>query len=422
LESLNVDKSESPVEASDVIVAGHVCLDINPRLEIRGRDLASLFAPGGSVQVGPADITTGGCVPNTGQALHHLGMRVRLQGKIGDDLFGQALLIRLASDGLEKGMVVVPGEVTSYTLVIAPPGIDRMFLHCSGANDTFQASDVRFELVESTRIFHLGYPPYLRNLYKNNGEELVSILERAKECGAATSLDMAMPDPEGPSGSVDWVAILKRTLPYVDYFLPSAEEMLFVLDRECFDALSEDTLSLRPGGTEGRANARRGSQSLLDLIGEDLISQMARCLLGMGPAVVGLKCGQRGFYLRTARQERLEKCGRGRVADLINWAGRELWEPSFQLQVANATGAGDSAIAGFLTALLQGCSIEQTLRVASAVGGFNARTLDAANRLRSWEETLARVESGWPKNRLDLTTPGWLYDSNQLWHGPADNL
>ncbi len=416
-----MDRSDSTVEPYDVVVAGHVCLDINPRFEDKGRDLASLFVPGRSVQIGPADITTGGCVPNTGQALYRLGMRVSLQGKIGDDLFGRALLSRLALDGLEKGMVVVPGQVTSYSLVIAPPGIDRMFLHCSGANDTFQASDVRFELVESTRLFHLGYPPYMRNLSKNDGEELVSILERAKGCGAATALDMAMPDPAGPSGSVDWVAVLKRTLPYVDYFLPSAEETLFMLDRECFDALSKDVPSLRPGETGGRADARRGNQSLLDLIGEDLISQMGQRLLNMGPAVVGLKCGQRGFYLRTAERERLEKCGRGQVADLQNWAERELWEPSFQLRVANAAAAGDSAIAGFITALLRGCSIEQTLRVASAMGGFNARTLDAASRLGSWDETLERAASGWAKNRLEITAPGWRSDSNQLWHGPADH-
>lgn len=415
-----MDRSSSPVEPYDVVVAGHVCLDINPRFENTRRDLASLFMPGRSVQIGPADITTGGCVPNTGQALYRLGMRVSLQGKIGDDLFGQALLIRLAMDGLEKGMSVVPGEVTSYSLVIAPPGIDRMFLHCSGANDTFQASDMRFDLVESARLFHLGYPPYMRNLYENHGEQLASIFERAKACGAATALDMAMPDPAGPSGSVDWVTILKRTLPYVDYFLPSAEETLFMLDRECFNTLSEDVLSVRTRQTDDRATARR-SQSVLDLAGENLISQMAQELLNMGPAVVGLKCGHRGFYLRTAGHERLEKCGRGRVADLQNWAERELWEPSFQLRVANATAAGDSAIAGFITAVLRGCGIEQTLRVASAVGGFNARSLDAASRLSSWDETLARAASGWEKNNLEMTAPGWHCDSTQLWHGPADH-
>jgi sugar/nucleoside kinase (ribokinase family) len=100
--------------------------------------------PGRLLNIGPAAISTGGAVANTGMALHRLGVPVRLMGKVGDDLFGRAVLdvLRTGAPHLADGMIVTPGEATSYSIVISPPDIDRSFLHCPGANDTFGADDV----------------------------------------------------------------------------------------------------------------------------------------------------------------------------------------------------------------------------------------------------------------------------------------
>ena len=391
----------------EVVVAGAVCLDVIPLFDQRAWGADTLFVPGRVVEIGPAAIATGGPVSNTGQGLHRLGTRVCLQGKLGNDLFGQALIRYLAAVELDKGLVVLPDESTSYTLVVSPPGVDRIFFHCRGANDTFGVNDVRYDMLDNARLFHLGYPPLMHKLYSDGGAQMSAIFARAKARGVTTSLDMSMPDPAAPSGKVDWVAILARTLPYVDCYLPSAEETLYMLRRDLFDAM---------------AAASKG-HDLLELIDAALLASMAEQLLGLGAAVVGLKCGYRGFYLRTAGRDRLARCGRGQPGDVANWAERELWEPSFRVQVASAVGAGDAAIAGFLNALLRGCSIEQTLKIACAVGACSVEVLDAVSGIRSWEETSARIQNGWLKNSLDVTTPGWKYDSiQQLWHGPIDNL
>lgn len=42
-------------------------------------------------------------------------------------------------------MVVVDEEETSYTVVIVPPGFDRIFLHNPGVNNTFCADDINSE-------------------------------------------------------------------------------------------------------------------------------------------------------------------------------------------------------------------------------------------------------------------------------------
>lgn len=39
-------------------------------------------------------------------------------------------------------LIIEDGEITSYSVVVAGPGIDRIFLHCPGANDTFDGSGI----------------------------------------------------------------------------------------------------------------------------------------------------------------------------------------------------------------------------------------------------------------------------------------
>ena len=190
--------------------------------------------PGKLINVGPAVLSTGGPVSNTGLAMRRLGIKTSLMGKVGDDFFGRATLNKLKESGAEKGMVVVKGENSAYTIVIAPPGIDRIFLHNSGANNTFGFKDVNFDLVRQAKLFHLGYPPLMKRLYSDGGKELTRIFKAVAGIGTTTSLDMSLPDATSSSGQVDWRSILKATAPYLDIFLPSAEEVMFMLEKESF--------------------------------------------------------------------------------------------------------------------------------------------------------------------------------------------
>ena len=124
-----------------IIVAGHCCLDIIPSF---ASTADGEFHPGKLVDVGPALLAPGGTVSNVGLSLNRLGAPVRMVGKVGDDHFGHILLALYAErdPALAHGMIVAPGEVTSYSVVISPPGSDRIFLHCSGANHTFSADDL----------------------------------------------------------------------------------------------------------------------------------------------------------------------------------------------------------------------------------------------------------------------------------------
>ncbi len=388
-------------EEYDAVVAGHICLDIIPTLTKRGFQ----YEPGRLLEVGAPTMATGGPVSNTGLALSKLGIRTRLMGKVGVDDFGQTVqrIISRYSPGLVRGMIIAPDEATSYSIILSPPDMDRMFLHCPGCNDTFGADDIDYAMLEDSRLLHFGYPPLLKRVIENDGAELIEIFRRAKSTGVTTSLDMSMPDPASFSGRVDWRSILKATLPFVDIYLPSIEETLYTLYPEDFRKLAGEPEKLGAGITPARLNSIAGD------------------LMNMGPSIVGLKLGPMGLYLRTSPEGSWVAFGRARPEDLAGWANRELWSPCFQAKVVGTTGAGDATIAGFLAAFLRGCPPEECGRMACAVGGCNVEAADALGGLLSWEETMTRLVSGWPRRPLAVTLTGWReHDQTGVWKGPSD--
>ncbi len=392
----------------DVMVAGHICLDIRPDLSSAERKpFEDIFLPGHLVSCGPVMYSTGGAVANTGLALDRLGVKTRLVAKVGDDLFGKAICQALASHGenLLDGMATDATNKTSYTIIISYPGVDRIFLHYPGANDTFQASDVPYTLLRQARLFHFGYPPVMRSTYEDGGAQLEEIFRRARDTDVTTSLDMAFPDPSSAAGQADWRSILKSVLPFVDIFFPSVEEILFMLRNGIYQELLRSA----------------NSADILPLITPELLSDLGRELIGMGAKIVGLKLGYRGLYLRTGCQEQLTLLGRARPAVVEAWAGKELWAPCFKVDVVGTTGAGDATIAGFLGSLLRDMPLETGISLAVAVGACNVEAADALRGIRSWDATIARVASGWKRQDLQLNNSGWLFDpKNGLWHGPCD--
>jgi sugar/nucleoside kinase (ribokinase family) len=308
-------------------------------------------------------------------------------GKVGDDAFGRILHDMLGSAGL----LVEPGGQTSYSVVLAAQGMDRIFLHCAGANDTFSADDVPAAEAGRARVFHFGYPPLMRSTYEDGGRGLARLFQAVRDAGATTSLDMAWPDAGSPAGDVDWRAFLERVLPHTGIFLPSLDEALVML---------------RPAEYE-RLQAAAGDGGVAALVTPELLSALTREMLVLGPAIAGLKLGWRGFFVRTGGRAALANLGRGAPAQPEAWAGRELWAPAFQVQEVTATGAGDVAIAGFLCGLLKGLRAEESLLMACAAGASSLEAVDATGGLPSWDAVRERVARGWARHPLELQGEGW---------------
>ncbi len=392
----------------DLVVAGHICLDIIPHLPDTGAtSMDQIFRPGSLLNVGPCAVSPGGPVSNTGLGAVKLGCRVAFMAKIGADEHGRIIRRLLEQSGSGAGIKETDAACSSYTVALAPPGIDRMFLHCPGTNNTFGADDVAYDLVAQAGVFHLGYPPLMQSLYENEGRALAEVFRRAKDAGATTSLDMSLPDPASASGKAPWSKILARVLPHVDIFLPSMEEAFFML---------------HPREFLTRKKAQSGGE-LLEHISEQECSAMAGSFLEMGACLTALKSGHRGYYFRTADKSSFARMGAVQPADAENWSQRELWCPAFRIAtIASATGSGDSSIAGFLSAYLRGLRVEECLRVANGTGNQNLHELDALSGIKSWDETWRQVTGGELSPRYPkITDPQWRYDEALgLWVGPHD--
>lgn len=388
----NGPSGSAPGKGARVTVAGHICLDVIPHFTS-----ASLLEPGTLNEVGPARFATGGAVANVGLALDRLGVDVRLVARLGDDPFGSILerLLRERAGEFHTGLQRASGESTSYSVVVSPPGTDRLFLHHPGCNDSFDPERVDRRLLDDSEVLYFGYPPAMRSAYQDGGRALAELLRDAREAGVLTVLDMAMPDPQAASGRVDWPEYLAGVLPHVDIFMPSLEEARYMLS----------------GPGAGQARGEGGSW--------DSLEEMAGRLIDLGAAVTVIKLGENGVYLRSGVA--------GRVAEFVGepaalWSGRTLWTPAFRVEVVGTTGAGDATVAGFIASLLARLNPEQSLATAAAVGACSVEAADANSGVRSWEYTRQRMSEDWQRRAEPGPGAGWQLDeASGSYRGPGDD-
>jgi sugar/nucleoside kinase (ribokinase family) len=322
-----------------VIVAGHACLDIIPAFP-QGSVLPEA---GGLTVVGPATCATGGATPNVGIALHKLGVPVRMVSLFGEDLFGASLRERLANTGAEIRLRIRSDVSISYSIVLDPPGTDRSFLHCPGANDVFDPdADVSDDDLDHAIALHFGYPPIMRKTFIDEGLSLSRLFHRCRERGMLTSLDLCSPDP-AVVNAIDWRKWFARVLPEVSMFCPSVEELRALMRRPPSDDAS-------------------------DL--PDLASEM----MSMGAGVVCMKMGDCGIYIRQGNEE--------------------IWQSCLPAHFVSATGSGDCTIAGLITAHLCGYTLRESARLACCVGAHSVESISSTGNIPTWDHILNRSELG----------------------------
>lgn len=390
------------------MVAGHICLDLTPEFDqsLKG-NFDEIFSPGKLINVEEVVIGTGGAVSNTGLAMAKLGIEVVLNGKVGDDDFGKIIKNSVGVDKASS-FKTVAGQSSSYSIVLALPGVDRIFLHHPGTNDSFTADDIDYSQLSQCSLLCFGYPTLMKKMYENNGQELYAIFKKAKELGVVTSLDTTLPDPQSSSGQADWKNIFKRVLPYVDIFLPSVEEIAYMLDRDLF---------------EKRKNQAKGQDPVLSYTGADC-SILSEKLLNLGVKIAAIKMGINGYYLRTASKEVLKPLDY-LFGERNGWADREIWASSYHAdKFGSATGAGDATIAGFLAAFLRGLEPVQAVKAANTLGWQNVREVDTLSGIEDWPATIEMIaDDSKKRNPLTVEVDGWHFsDSEQVYYGPSDKV
>ncbi len=276
------------------------------------------------------ELHSGGCAANTAMALAKIGIETAILGKIGDDGFGDFLEREMKHCGVQTGgLVRARTGTTSATMVMVAADGERTFLHHVGVNATFKEEDFPLARLAGTPFLNVAGCFLMPGF---DGEPTARLLRRVKaETSATVVLDTAW-DPTG-----QWMKTLAPVLPFVDYFLPSYEEAV-------------------------------------ELSGQTDPEEIARVFLAYGIGVVGIKLGEKGAYIRP-------KDGNG------------FYVPSYTVSVADALGAGDCFVAGFLTGLVQGWDLERTARFACATGAHCVTALGATTGIRPLEEIEAFMAS-----------------------------
>ncbi len=357
-----------------ILVAGSIVLDIVPEVYIpKEEPVPNVFlSEGKQTECSRTHIYLGGEVGNTGLGLKKLGCDVRLVSKIGDDSVGEIVREMLQRYDVDFTLIEMMGIQSSCSVAVALPDKDKMTLHSRGASQLFKAADITDQMLDGVHLFHFGYPPSMEYLVENEGEELENLLKNVKSKGITVSLDMSLPDLKTFLGKVNWKPILERILPYVDLFLPSLEESIFCLHREDYIKMAQTI----------------GSNNLLDYIQvKEMAETLADELLEFGSPVILLKCGHEGMYLRTAAKESWKHIGKAAPSHLDGWYGKRIWQKPVKVkQILSRTGAGDIAIAGFLSSFLHGDNAKTALGIAAWAASMCIQTYDTISGLCSLKE------------------------------------
>ena len=356
----------------DAVIAGYLGVDITPGFAQREPiSFSEMFRPGKLIETEGLHFSLGGVVANTGLAMRKFGQTIELAGTVGNDALGDLALSQLTRAGVNSGIRRTSGAGTAYGIVIAPPGMDRVFLEDAGCNRIFTADDIDFSIVGQSRLFHFGYPTLMDALWADGGSKLESLLKQARNHGAAVSLDMTLPDPEAPSGKADWRAILSTVLPQVDIFVPSIEELFFMFEPERYAMIAEQA----------------GQSDFIDTVQAEEYELLAGKVLDLGVKIMLIKAGHKGAYLRTGNLNKLNTSAL-RISDIAGCPDGAFIQPMPENPelICNASGAGDCAVAGFLAALLRDESIITAGQYAMIAGRDNLYGQDALSGLREWTE------------------------------------
>ncbi len=365
----------------DAIVAGYICIDLTPDFRKTGTSssISKLFKPGRLIEIDGLRFTLGGAVANTGMALKKFNKKVLLNGLVGDDFIGKIALESLNKYKLSEGIKITKKEGTAFSIVIAPPGVDRVFLESPGCSAIFNTDHINFEAISQSRLFHFGYPPLLKQFYLNNGSHLLHMFSEIQKMGVVTSLDFSLPDAESESGKINWLEIMQRILPFIDIFAPSLEEAMLIMMPDEY----------------GKILSASNNTDIIDQVPLSIIREIGKRIIACGVKILLIKAGHRGAYLITGDVSELN-IKRGLHLYEKSWNHKEFYCPAFPSdpeKIINATGAGDTAAAAFISAILNGESPVNSLTYAAIAGRNNLYCNDIYKELAGWDEMAKEIKN-----------------------------
>jgi len=281
--------------------------------------------PGELVLVDEMSLHTGGCAANTGVGLVKIGIDTAVLGKVGNDGMGDFVRTKLAATGIDTRGIAVDPVVNTSGTSVA--------VMSDGERSFIHYVGANATYKVSDVRWDIIEGAKILHVAGHflmpgfDGEPCAQVMKEAKSRGLVTTLDTAGAPQPG------WGELVTPVLPHVDYALPSENEARVIT-------------------------------------GQTDVSKIADWFLERGVKVVGLKRGSLGSYLKSAQ-------------------GQEYSKPIFKVDAIDTTGSGDAFVAGFLTGLVMGWSLEKTLTFGNATGALCATAVGATAGVKSLAQTQA---------------------------------
>lgn len=241
-----------------------------------------------------------------------LGHSAGILGGVGKDDFGKCLLDRLSGDGVDCSQVIESKScATGAAFVTYFSDGSRKFIFHMGNTPAADPKMPDASVLDGVKYFHIMGCSLAAKM--EFGEEIIKTMHLAKSLGAKISFD------------------------------PNIRKEL-LSDESSFDMVKEVV--------ENSAIFLPGEEELLLITGRKTIDEAVKCCFeNPNLEILALKMGSRGCTVYT----RDEVIAMG----------------VYPVQAVDATGAGDSFDGAFISGLLEGKTIRESLKMASAAGALN---------------------------------------------------
>lgn len=273
----------------------------------------------------------GGDTSNFIVAAARLGSACGYVTRLGADEFGRSFFDLWLAEGVDASRVIVdPAGFTGvYFIALRDDGgHDFTYYRAGSAASRLHPDDLDPAYLGEARVFHTS--GISQAISDSSRAAVDAAIKMAKAGGALISYDVNLRPKLWPPAEAR--AAIEATMARADLVFLSTEDATH-------------------------------------LYGDEPAAVAVERVLAMGPRLVVLKQGEHGCLIASA-------------------AGERMSVPAWQVEVLDATGAGDAFAAAFLTEWLRGISLERVGQFANAVGALTAGGIGSVHPL----PTRARVE------------------------------
>lgn len=277
-------------------------------------------------KAGKMSLTLGSSSAIFASNISSLGSGTVFCGKIGTDQFGKLVTDTLKQKHVNTDFLIIDDHLQTGATSVYNYSGDRMMVTFPGAMESFTVEEIPDELFEKSRHLHTS-SIFLQPGIKQN---ILSLFQKAKKYGLSTSLDIQW-DPKE-----EWDLNLVELLPFLDFFLPNAQEAV-------------------------------------NLTGASGVEEALEYLLPFNSCVV-IKQGDKGATLQHN--------------------GKRISIPALKVtDFSDAVGAGDSFNAGFLHEYLKGSELDKCLETGNLVAAVSTTEAGGTDAIESYEQALEKGKS-----------------------------